>query len=298
MLPRHLVLLCLGLLASVLTAGDAVAPITLLVAPFENQSTAKSMVAYEVATAADPTQPKRTFTVDRYSEAPRAILEQALTGLPGVAVVERQRIDAMLLESDFGAYSGLVDGSTAAKVGANLGATVIVQGTVLSVSVETKAFSGYGIQTERAIVTATVRVRSIDIASGTVIGSQLVSGQKAYTASQFGGAAQSDVAYAVIEAALQRLTGDQNALRTLLGTPAVTGVLTALRIEPTPPGCDVLIDGVYRGTTPVTVSLPAGAAVLIRLEKPGLIPWERRVVPGQVPVVAAHLVPVSSSPAP
>lgn len=295
---RHWALCILGLMLTTVSAGEANRPITILVAPFENQSTAKSMVAYEVATAADPTQPKRSFTVDRYSEAPRAILEQALTGLSGVTVVERQRIDAMLLESDFGAYSGLVDGSTAAKMGAALGASTILQGTVLSVSVETKAFAGYGVQTERSVVTASIRVRSIDIATGTVIASQIVSGQKAYTASQFGGVVQSDVAYAVIDAALKSLTSDQNALRALLGQATTAVAQASIRIEPTPPGGDVLIDGIYRGTAPITLTLPATAQVLVRIEKPGLTPWERRLIPEQVPVVAPQMAPATATPTP
>lgn len=288
-------LLLLAPLFSLTAVEPAPASVTVLVTPFENQSTAKSMVAYEVATAADPSQPKRSFTVDRYSEAPRAILEQALTELTGVRVVERQRIDAMLLESDFGAYSGLVDGNTAAKMGNALGATILIQGTVLSVSVETKAFAGYGIQTERAIVSASIRVRSIDIATGTVIASQMVTGQKAYTASQFGGAAESDVAYAVIDAALQRLTTNQKALRALVGEPSAPNQIS-VRIEPTPPGCDVLIDGIYRGTAPITVTLPATAQVLVRLERTDLTPWERRLIPEQVPVIAPMLVPAAPAP--
>lgn len=292
---RHLALLCTCLFASVLVAGESSPSVTVLVAPFENQSTAKSMVAYEVATGTNADQPKRTFTVDRYSEAPRAILEHALTGLPGVTVVERQRVDAMLLESDFGAFSGLVDGTSAAKLGNALGAGVIIQGTVMAVSVEVKDFAGYGVQTRRSIVTATVRVRSINIATGTVIASRLVAGQKAYTESQFGGAAESDVAYAVIDAALQQLTADRTALSTLIGTPT-TGQSVSVRIEPMPPGCDVLVDGTYRGTAPITIELPRGAAVTVRLEKNGLTPWERKLVPDQVPVIAPQLVPTQPAP--
>ena len=138
----------------------------LLVAPFENLSSAKCMVTYEVATGSDPNNPKRSFRVDRYSEAPRAILKDILGEIPGVKVGRKTTSGLDFTESEFGRLSGLVDPEKAVKLGKLLGATAIVMGTVLDVGAKTRQFSGYGISTHNTVVAGSVRVRIINIIRG------------------------------------------------------------------------------------------------------------------------------------
>ena len=76
------------------------------------------MIDYEVGTSSDPDQPrKRYIHVDRYTEAPRSILEDLLVDIDGVKVVEWQRVDALLQESQFSHNSGLVDTENAVQLG-------------------------------------------------------------------------------------------------------------------------------------------------------------------------------------
>lgn len=282
----RIAVICALLLASALTAAESAR--TILVAPFENQSTAKCMVTYRVATNPNPNEPQRSFQVDRYSEAPRAIFENALVKVPGVTVIERQRVDAMMLEGDFGAFSGLVDGNAATRLGRMLGANVIVMGTIMRVDATTREFSGYGVATKNTTVTASVRVRAVDISSGAILASEIVDGSKNYPTSQFSGVADSDVAYAVLEVALAKLTANDRFLATLAGT-ASAAQTAAVAITPRPTGCDCIVDGVFRGNTPVTLDLPTGKPVTVRLEKAGHQPWERAILPGQVPTIAPEL---------
>lgn len=261
---------------------------TILVAPFENQSTAKCLVTYRVATNANPNEPQRTFQVDRYSEAPRAILENALVRIPKITVIERQRVDAMMLENDFGAFSGLVDGNAATRLGRMLGASVIVMGTVLRVDATTREFTGYGVATRNTAVNASIRVRAVDIATGAIVASEVVDGQKVYTASQFGGVTDSDVAFAVLEVALAKITANERFLSSLAGGGGA-GQTASIAITPRPEGCDCLVDGIFRGNTPITLELPTGKPATIRLERAGYVAWERAVVPGQVPTVSPEL---------
>jgi curli biogenesis system outer membrane secretion channel CsgG len=294
-MPRFVAILATSVLAMTVSfAADEVTPKpanhVLLVAPFENQTAVKAPVTYEVATGASADHPKRTFTVDRYSEAPRSILENMLCTVPGVTVVERQRVDAMLLENSFGAFSGLVDGTVASNLGRVLGAQVIVMGTILRVDVQEKKFSGYGVETVNTQVTAQIRVRSVNVATGAVLASTIVEGSKVYAANRFGGTQDSDVAYAVLDIALTKLSADSAFLASLAGNaPAATGPTAVVKIHPDPKGCDVLIDGTYRGSTPLTLTLPANTAVKIRLDKTGYFAWERTLVPAQVADVTPEL---------
>jgi len=258
-----------------------------LVPPFENLSKAKAMIDYEVGTSSDPDQPKKRFIhVDRYTEAPRSVLEDLLVGIEGVKVIERQRVDAVLQESQFSHLSGLVDTEKAVRMGKMLGANVIVMGTVEDVRSEDKRFSGYGVRTENTKVTASVRLRVIDIESGDVTYSNRYKGNATFMKSQFGGTSSSDVAYQVIEAALEPLKGDdqfrqavfaKQLARNKLGDAAMTG--QAVEFAPKPDNCDLELDGNYVGGTPLKRALPVGKPVRVRITKAGFVPWEKTVVP-------------------
>lgn len=176
-----------------------------LVPPFENHSSIKSIVSYEVATNLQPGNPKRYFAIDRYSEAPRGLVEDLLVG-SGVEVVERQRIDQLLLEAD--ASYGIVNTENAIRLGKMLGANTILMGTILNIQTRQNTFSGYGIQTAATVTTCSIRVRVIDIESGIVIFSKIYSGQTSSMRTQYGADCDSDAAYTVIEDAIRGMHED------------------------------------------------------------------------------------------
>jgi hypothetical protein len=117
-------LLCLVLGAGALgrDKGNGDRNPAVLVPPFENVSRVHKNISYEMATGTNPNRPKRRFLVDRLTEAPRSILENRLVNLPGLTVLERQRIDALLVETQFG-LSGLVDPEKAIKIDCSVDAS-------------------------------------------------------------------------------------------------------------------------------------------------------------------------------
>jgi hypothetical protein len=281
-------LLCLTVIGSLflpINIGRAAGqPIVVLVAPFENLSGVQAMTTYEVATGNDPDRPKRSFQIDRYTEAPRAILEDILLKFDGVKVVERQRVDSLLLESEFGRLSGLVDQEKAAKLGKMLGAKFIIMGTILDVRAQKKSFSGYGVATQNTQVSCGVRVRVMDIASGSVTISKIVRGSESFMTSQFGGTSDSDVAYSVIEAALNQLKEDDE-FKTAIeqaGGKAESGSAAKGSIEiefnPKPSNCDIEIDGKYVGGSPLKRTFAQGKKMKVRITKDGFTTWERTIV--------------------
>jgi len=52
-----------------------------------------------------------------------------------------------------------------------------------------------------------------------------------------------------------------------------------IEVVSTPDRCDLEIDGVYKGSTPITIELTQGVVVKIRLTKAGYLPWEKAVEP-------------------
>lgn len=52
----------------------------------------------------------------------------------------------------------------------------------------------------------------------------------------------------------------------------------AIEVASDPPGADVLVDGIFRGNTPCTLTLPA-RPLLMRIERRGYEAWEHRLTP-------------------
>jgi len=139
-----------------------------LVPPFENLSKVHQNIFYEVATGSNPDQPKRCYAVDRLTEAPRSVLENMLGNIKDLTVLERQRIDSFLVETEFG-LSGLVDPEKAIKLGKMLGANLIVMGTITDIHNETVTFEGYGIRTKNTKVICQILLRLLDIETGKIV---------------------------------------------------------------------------------------------------------------------------------
>lgn len=253
----------------------------LLIPPFENQSQVHQKIAYEVGTVRQEGRPVRQMIVDRLTEAPRSVLEDMLANIDGITVVERQRIDAFLVETEFGALSGLVDEEKAAKLGKLLGANLIVLGTITDIHEDVRDFQGYGVKTRVSEVKCQIRLRLLDIASGTVRFSQTLKGTKTYTKSSFGQTSSSDRASAAVEAALEKLGADERFKAALFGNkrPDAIGELVEVEFAPVPANCDIEIDGKYIGGSPQKRRLPAGKEVKVKIAKGGFKIWERTISP-------------------
>lgn len=252
----------------------------LLVPPFENQSQVHQKVAYEVGTDQKKGRPVRVWMVDRLTAAPRSVLEDMLANIDGLTVVERQRIDAFLVETEFGAMSGLVDDEKAVKLGKLLGANLIVLGTITDIHEDTRDFQGFGVRTRTSEVKSQIRVRLLDIATGAIRFSKTLKGSKTYTQSSFGQTSSSDRASAAVEAALEKLADDEPFKAALLGKRAeATADLVEVEFAPKPDNCDIEIDGKYVGGSPQKRRLPAGKEVKVRIAKDGFKEWQRTISP-------------------
>ena len=233
----------------------------------------------------------------------RGVLEDILVN-KHMKVVERERVEAVLKEAEFSGKSTMADQEKAVKMGKMLGANVLAMGTVLNVSSETQQSSGYGVRTRKTTVKASVRIRVVDIASGEIGYSRVCNAQQSYDSSTNGGfsAAPNGANFEVVKAAINQVSHDDaffSALRKVSGGAPVASSETGddssaskpkpkpdtektveVSFEPTPAKCDVLIDGEYRGTTPLKLKLPI-QKTKITIRKAGFEPWEATMTPSE-----------------
>jgi hypothetical protein len=81
-----------------------------------------------------------------------------------------------------------------------------------------------------------------------------------------------DAAYRVIAGALEKLGEDATFRKEVLGEVTIS-------FRPSPDKCMVSIDGVYKGSSPLDLVLPAGKRVEVKLTKAGYEPLEFRIEP-------------------
>ncbi|MCZ6788220.1 MAG: PEGA domain-containing protein [Planctomycetota bacterium] len=81
-----------------------------------------------------------------------------------------------------------------------------------------------------------------------------------------------DAAYKVIAGAFEKLGEDATFRRDVLGEVTIS-------FRPSPDKCSVFIDGVYKGSSPLDLVLPAGECVEVKLIKAGHEPFEFRIEP-------------------
>ncbi len=161
------------------------------------------------------------------------------------------------------------------------GADFIVLTVVQSIDLVEEAPNAQG--QRLAVCTALVEMRALD-GYGNVVFSKRGRGDwRGYPSPKFPGPEAKPQARAVWE-------GCSNAVGALLeflekrneadagGAAPTAERLVEVAFDSDPPGADVLIDGIFRGTTPCTLKLPV-KRLPVRIERPGHQPWERVMVP-------------------
>lgn len=186
---------------------------TVLVAPFENLSGVQAFTSYDPDPGSDSRA--RNIRVDRYSEAPRSILEDIVFNLGG-SPVERKRLNAIIQEHQFQQFA---NPNQAQSIGKLLGAQYLITGTIEKISTEKQTFSGYNINASNTAITVSLRIRMMDLQTGAVVFSRSLSGSQSYLSSKYGAASNSDIAYKIIE----------ETLRPLEQSPELRSILTASR---------------------------------------------------------------------
>jgi curli biogenesis system outer membrane secretion channel CsgG len=111
------------------------------------------------------------------SKAATDLMINALIKTERFRVFERIKLDAILEEQDFQAYSGRVDPSTAVKIGKMLGVDLIVTGSVTSIVYQKSGGIKLGpVSLKKSSASVTMTVRTINVTTGEIIFSEVKKG--------------------------------------------------------------------------------------------------------------------------
>jgi len=111
------------------------------------------------------------------SQVATDLMIDALIKTERFRVFERIKLDAVLKEQDFQAYSGRVDPSTAVKIGKMLGVDLIVTGSVTSILFQKSGGIKLGpVSLKKSSASVTMTVRAINVTTGEIIFSEVKKG--------------------------------------------------------------------------------------------------------------------------
>jgi len=119
----------------------------------------------------DSTAPGYIWQINsELSKAATDIMINALIKTERFRVFERIKLDAILEEQDFQAYSGRVDPSTAVKIGKMLGVDLIVTGSATSIVYQKSGGINLGpVSLKKSSASVTMTVRAINVTTGEII---------------------------------------------------------------------------------------------------------------------------------
>ena len=126
----------------------------------------------------DSTAPGYIWRINsELSKATTDLMINALIKTEQFRVFERIKLDAILKEQDFQAYSGRVDPSTAVEIGKMLGVDLIVTGNVTSIVYKKSGGIQIGpLSLKKSSASVTITVRAINVTTGEIIFSEVKKG--------------------------------------------------------------------------------------------------------------------------
>jgi hypothetical protein len=217
-----------------------------------------------------------------------------------------EKVDVLMREYDARVGESLPDSGAARWDEGRLPATGGVHVVVLARILDLRLHKGQpGVVARPDQVEAFVEVRAVNVEGKTVWRKRAGAAVDAPTSPKTITAAarpESRAAYDALDAGLGALRGwlatqpdlSDRPQRAWEDTaPSAAAALIEVEIDSDPGRADVLIDGIYRGTTPQKLKLPPHA-LKVRIERQGFLPWEREVTPQAGMTIQPALQPVAA----
>ena len=256
-----------------------------------------SYMAYAQTNVAVTPFETSNYRLKKYTDYARGKLEDLIMEQNNVVVVERKRMDKITEEGSFGNFSGLADPSTSMRFGRMVGAQLLFTGSLLKADTKKKKFSGFGVSTQSKSTVATIRIRAYNAEKGTIIFSTTLKGSSSSFSTNFGGEGDEDPVSMAIEHALSKLK-DNKKFTTLFvksnGNSSSNIAKIKIEFAPTPNNCDVEINGVYYGSSPMNVNLHSETTVKVKISKPGYETWEKTLMPRKGMKIKPELIKKTS----
>lgn len=209
--------------------------------------------------------------------AARDIISSFLVSLPRVVVLTRDRIDTVLKENKFHGTEKNVQ--QIARLGKLVDAEAILTGSVVRYDVERRQFSGFGTSALTDVYRMTISLLLIDVQTGRIRFAETfdVEESKSYpqasSAPRIPLSQESELLRKLLEQAREKL---QRSLMEMGVGNEIPGRMVRVAVQTVPEGADVVIGGVWLGSTPTEIELSIGLHS-IEISKPGYHPWRREV---------------------
>jgi hypothetical protein len=187
------------------------------------------------------------------------------------------------------------------RVPATAGAHVVVLTQVVSID---RVEGSIGIGNRPSRVDALVELRALDVNGVAIYRKRAVAQADVPTSPKVvsaDGRPESRAAWEALDSALSDFRTFLAARNELADQPTAlsqqpgpaAAALVPVTIDSDPPKADVMIDGRFRGTTPLTLKLPA-REITVRIERQGYAPWEKQgLVPSPDMTIQPALLPLA-----
>jgi hypothetical protein len=235
-----------------------------VVGPIENESSASSSARWQ----------QRQSGMGN-PEKIRTVIEDMLTGINGVRLLERQQAQVFLAQ--WKKDDGMTDAQRTAKLQMTTLPNLIVLVAITDIHEEKLNFKGYNITAKNDETHCSLRLQVMDTSDGSITFSRTLSGVKALQSTgALEASSTEDESFEAIKIALQKLDGDadfQDAVR------SIQHEQVEVEFAPKPDNCDIEIDGHYVGGSPLTQKLLSGHEIKVRISKTGFKDWLGKLSP-------------------
>ena len=197
------------------------------------------------------------------------------TGL--FSVVERDKLKSLVTEQSFSG-SGIVDPNSAIKMGSMSGASYLMTGKVISASVGSKTFRGYGVTTTNKTFSMKASAKVLDTKTGRVLFSGTESASNSTQATNTLQVGNDGIFVALAEEIANRFA-DRLSQSGQFVPAEKEEKLTFVNVmfNSTPESADVEVDGVFYGNAGDAIAVPGGMH-MVKISLSGYDGWEKKVM--------------------
>lgn len=191
-------------------------------------------------------------------------------------VVERAKLDRIMEEHAL-SVSGLVDSEkNMLALGKLLNANSIITGSVLEFSKRVQTITAYNVTTTKAVFHLEVSVKELEINTAKICFADIFDADHEVLVTGNTSLTMTEITRQLLKLALAKAAEAMVAAEKVRNQPVATEAEVMVAFGSDPDGCDVVIDGIYVGATPLDVPVKEGVH-LIKISRSGYIPWENKV---------------------
>ena len=205
------------------------------------------------------------------------VISGFLVSLPRVVVLARDRVGSVIQEASF--HGTEKNTAEISRLGKLLDADAILTGSVVRYDVERRKFEGFGTSALSDQYRMSISLLLIDVATGRIRFAETFDTTDTKSYPQASSAPyqplhrESELLRVLLDQARDKL--QRSLMEVALGQESA-GQMVKVPVTTVPDGADILIGGVWVGSTPAELELSIGIHE-IEISRPGYVSWKRQV---------------------